>query len=116
MNRMGLGLGLGSSKSLKKAWYSTQIFQKTLQQSLLAMVNSSVSWWAFCWRDAQAEISTDGRREEGENDGDEKKKRSAGTYSGVCSQFNEEPFAFEAELANLGPVEGVDFCVPLNTG
>lgn len=60
VNRMGLGLGLGSSKSLKKAWYSTQIFQKTLQQSLLAMVNSSVSWWAFCWRDAQAEISMDG--------------------------------------------------------
>lgn len=74
MNRMGLGLGLGSSKSLKKAWYSTQIFQKTLQQSLLAMVNSSVSWWAFCWRNVQAEISTDGRREEGKNDGDEKKK------------------------------------------
>lgn len=65
VNRMGLGLGLGSSKSLKKAWYSTQIFQKTLQQSLLAMVNSSVSWWAFCCRDAQAEISMDERREEG---------------------------------------------------
>lgn len=42
-------------------------------------------------------------------------KKSTGTYSGFCSQFNEEPFAFEAELANLGPVEGIDFCVPLNT-
>lgn len=36
------------------------------------------------------------------------------TYSGVCSQFNEEPLALEAELANLGPVEGVNFCVTLN--
>lgn len=43
-------------------------------------------------------------------------KRSVGTYCGVCSQFNEEPFAFEAELANLRPVEGVDFCVPLDKG
>lgn len=39
----GLGLGLGSSKRRKKAWYSTQIFQKTLQQSLLAIRNSRVS-------------------------------------------------------------------------
>ncbi len=38
------------------------------------------------------------------------------TYSGVCSQLDKEPFAFEAELANLGPVEGVNFCVPLNKG
>ena len=35
------------------------------------------------------------------------------TYSGVCAQLNEKPFAFEAELANLGPVEGINFCVPL---
>lgn len=41
-------------------------------------------------------------------------KGSVRTYSGVCSQLNEEPFAFEAELANLGPVEGVNFCVTLN--
>lgn len=41
-------------------------------------------------------------------------KRSVRTYSGVCSQLNEEPFALEAELANLGPVEGVNFCVTLN--
>lgn len=41
----GLGLGLGSSKRRKKAWYSTQIFQKTLQQSLLAIRNSKVSWY-----------------------------------------------------------------------
>lgn len=44
VKRMGLGLGLGSSNSRKKAWYSTQIFQNTLQQSRLAMANSSVSW------------------------------------------------------------------------
>ena len=43
LKRTGLGLGLGSSKSLKNAWYSTQIFQKTLQQSLLAITNSRVS-------------------------------------------------------------------------
>lgn len=36
------------------------------------------------------------------------------TYSGVCSQLNQEPFALEAELANLGPVEGVYFCVALH--
>lgn len=40
--------------------------------------------------------------------------RSVETYSSVCSQLNEEPLAFEAQLANLGPVEGVNFCVPLN--
>lgn len=44
----GLGLGLGSSKRRKKAWYSTQIFQKTLQQSLLAIRNSRVSWYELC--------------------------------------------------------------------
>jgi len=55
VKRMGLGLALGSSKSRKKAWYSTQIFQKTLQQSRLAMANSSVSWWALCWKTAEAE-------------------------------------------------------------
>lgn len=46
----------------------------------------------------------------------EERKRSAITYSRVCSQLNEEPFAFEAEFANLGPVESVNFCVPLNKG
>lgn len=66
MKRMGLGFGLGSSKSLKKAWYSTQIFQKTLQQSLLAMANSSVSWWAFCWEDTATNISTESRKRKGE--------------------------------------------------
>lgn len=34
---------LGSSASLKKAWYSTQFFQKDLHTSRLAMENSSVS-------------------------------------------------------------------------
>lgn len=34
---------LGSSGSLKKAWYSTQVFQKDLHTSRLAMENSSVS-------------------------------------------------------------------------
>lgn len=61
-----MGFGLGSSKSLKKAWYSTQIFQKTLQQSLLAMANSSVSWWAFCWEDTATNISTESRKRKGE--------------------------------------------------
>lgn len=36
------------------------------------------------------------------------------TYRGVCSQLNQESFALETELANLGPVEGVNFCVTLN--
>lgn len=85
MNRMGLGLGLGSSKSLKKAWYSTQIFQKTLQQSLLAMVNSSVSWWAFCWRDAQAEISIAEQREEGKMMKIKKKKKRWNLQRGLLS-------------------------------
>lgn len=44
VKRTGLGFGLGSSKSLKKAWCSTQIFQKALQKSRLAIRNSSVSW------------------------------------------------------------------------
>lgn len=41
-------------------------------------------------------------------------RRSIMTYRGVCSQLNEEPFALETDLANLGPVEGVNFCVTLN--
>lgn len=45
LKRTGLGLGLGSSKSLKKAWCSTQIFQKDLQKSRLAIRNSKVSWY-----------------------------------------------------------------------
>lgn len=36
------------------------------------------------------------------------------TYCGLCSQLNEEPFALEAELANLGPVEGVNLGVTLS--
>lgn len=40
-------------------------------------------------------------------------KKNLIAYCGVCSQLNEKPFALEAELANLGPVEGVNFCVPL---
>lgn len=36
-------MDLGSSGSLKKAWYSTQVFQKDLHTSRLAMENSSVS-------------------------------------------------------------------------
>lgn len=36
-------IDLGSSGSLKKAWYSTQFFQNDLHTSRLAMANSSVS-------------------------------------------------------------------------
>ena len=43
-----LGFDLGSSESLKKAWYSTQVFQKALQASRLAMVNSKVSLHNTC--------------------------------------------------------------------
>ena len=38
-----LWIAFGSSASLKKAWYSTHIFQNDLQTSRLAMENSSVS-------------------------------------------------------------------------
>lgn len=48
VNSTGFGLGLGSSNSRKNAWYSTQIFQKILQQSRLAIMNSSVSWQLLC--------------------------------------------------------------------
>lgn len=50
MNSTGFGLGLGSSNSRKNAWYSTQIFQKILQQSRLAIMNSRVSWQLLCYR------------------------------------------------------------------
>lgn len=56
MNSTGFGLGLGSSKSRKNAWYSTQIFQKILQQSRLAIMNSSVSWQLLCYRDKQKQM------------------------------------------------------------
>lgn len=36
------------------------------------------------------------------------------TYTRICSQLYEEPFALETELPNLRPVEGVNFCVTLN--
>lgn len=36
------------------------------------------------------------------------------TYSWVCSQLNEEPFTFETELTNLGPVKCINFCISLN--
>lgn len=41
-------------------------------------------------------------------------KGNIATYCGLCSQLNEEPFALEAELANLGPVEGVNLGVTLS--
>ena len=44
----------------------------------------------------------------------EKVRREKCTYSGVRSQLDQETFALEAELSDLGPVEGVNFCVPLN--
>lgn len=28
-------------------------------------------------------------------------------------EFDQEPFSFEAQFANLGPIEGVYFCVAL---
>lgn len=43
LKSMAFCIDLGSSGSLKKAWYSTQFFQKDLHTSRLAMENSSVS-------------------------------------------------------------------------
>lgn len=43
LNSSLLCIVFGSSASLKKAWYSTQVFQKDLHTSRLAMENSSVS-------------------------------------------------------------------------
>lgn len=34
-------------------------------------------------------------------------------YSNFVVQFDEEMFALEAQLADLGPAKGVDFCVSL---
>lgn len=34
-------------------------------------------------------------------------------YSNFVVQFDEEIFALEAQLADLGPAKGVDFCVSL---
>lgn len=48
LHRRALGFDLGSSDNRKNAWYSTHIFQKALQASLLAMVNSSVSLHSAC--------------------------------------------------------------------
>lgn len=44
LKKTAFALGLGWSRSLKKVWYSTQIFQKLLHSSLLPNRNSSVSW------------------------------------------------------------------------
>lgn len=38
---------------------------------------------------------------------------SAGTHGRVGSQLDQEPLALETQLTDLGPVEGVDFCVIL---
>lgn len=43
LNSNAFCIVLGSSGSLKKAWYSTQVFQKDLHTSRLAMENSRVS-------------------------------------------------------------------------
>lgn len=43
VNNSAFCIALGSSGSLKKAWYSTQVFQKDLHTSRLAMENSRVS-------------------------------------------------------------------------
>lgn len=43
LNSSVLCIVFGSSASLKKAWYSTQVFQKDLHTSRLAMENSRVS-------------------------------------------------------------------------
>lgn len=102
----GLGLGLGSSKRRKKAWYSTQIFQKTLQQSLLPIRNSRVPWgelwgtrrnvthttrhwWVFVHHTLQF------------------------TYIWIWPQLDEETFPFEAQFTHFWPVEGVDLWMPL---
>lgn len=43
VKRMALDLGWGWSNMRKNEWYSTQIFQKILHWSRLAIRNSSVS-------------------------------------------------------------------------
>ena len=120
MKRTGLGLGLGSSKSRKKAWYSTQIFQNTLQQSRLPMRNSRVSWyelWGGTTRTARlvdvttapTPLESAFRRRTHSIDGMRGK-----TYVQVGSQLDEEAFPLEAQLAYFGPVEGVDPRVSLH--
>ena len=42
-------------------------------------------------------------------------QKEACTHSGVRPQLDEEPLALEAQLADLGPVEGVDPGVALYT-
>lgn len=43
VKRIALVLGWGWSNKRKNEWYSTQIFQKILHWSRLAIINSSVS-------------------------------------------------------------------------
>lgn len=35
------------------------------------------------------------------------------TYMNLWVELDQEAFSFEAQLANLGPVEGIYFCVAL---
>lgn len=63
-------------------------------------------------QDAEADVSMDRDKMWGQPEG----ISVMWTYSRVGSQLDQEPFAFEAEFANLGPVEGVDLCVPLKKG
>lgn len=38
---------------------------------------------------------------------------SSNTHMNLWVELDQEAFSFEAQLANLGPVEGVYFCVAL---
>lgn len=35
------------------------------------------------------------------------------TYMNLWVELDQEPFSFEAQFANLGPIEGIYFCVAL---
>ena len=58
LKRAPLALGFGWSESLKKAWYSTHVFQKFLHASLLPSTNSRVSWYGPWEQKTKVRVTT----------------------------------------------------------
>lgn len=111
LHRRALGFDLGSSDSRKKAWYSTHVFQKALQASLLAMVNSNVSLHRACTAgDKHTGLRGAGLCLVAHPPGPESQHS---TYGNVCVELDEKMLPLETQFANFGPVERVNLCIAL---
>lgn len=108
-----LWIAAGSSDSLKKAWYSTHIFQKDLHTSRLAMQNSSVSLQDG-WTGIKQHVDQHTHTREQSFIHSMQGVSKSNSHPDFVVQLDEEMFAFEAQLADLSPAECVDLGVSLH--